>query len=54
MTETCKKCNEKATWAIDVRHPGPVDLRYETYYACDLCREAVSKNRSEAANFRKL
>ena len=54
MSQVCKKCNAKAIWAIDVTHPGPVDVRYETYYACDDCREAVSKIRSSAADFRKL
>lgn len=54
MSEVCKKCNAKAIWAIDVTHPGPVDVRYETYFACDDCREAVSRIRSSVAEFRKL
>ena len=54
MSPLCKKCQGKAIWAIDLTHPGPVDVRYETYYACEQCKDKVAKIPSVGAEFRKL
>ena len=54
MSEKCKKCKAVATWEVEVTHPGPVSHRYEVYYACDNCKNAVAKIRSIAAEFRSI
>jgi hypothetical protein len=57
MSEQCrqyKQCGNQATWEIDVVRPGPVDTHFETVYACDLCRDQVSRVRSISAKFKKI
>lgn len=54
MSEKCKQCNNDATWEIEVLHPGPVDTRWGTYYACDNFKDYVGKNRSQQATYKSI